>query len=292
MSKIYNFDKFSIITPIDNNQRFQESFDFNVVKYQSDIYEFIELVKKSSSSEELLYCIRQGNIDKNTRMSFLKLFRRCVSTVIDTETSKKIKKIPTEKLIETYGHTFIDIKYLKKFFEEISSEQFSSLCCLLAEYDTRGSSGYELTRIFFSWFKQNFSNDFLIDGLEAAGKDIELSSILPDFTESSFPCDFVIRKKINNEIVAVGFSRYDSTRGGAQSDDRTGGNSLKVQKLKSYKICSGKIIKIIFLSDGPGLIHNDTWKETCMLADSWEDNARVTTLKLAHIIVTREWLLS
>lgn len=46
MSKIYNFDKFSIITPIDNNQRFQESFDFNVVKYQSDIYEFIELVKK------------------------------------------------------------------------------------------------------------------------------------------------------------------------------------------------------------------------------------------------------
>ena len=96
-----------------------------------------------------------------------------------------------------------------------------------------------------------------------------------------FHATLLLERKINNEIVAVGFSRYDSTRGGAQSDDRTGGNSLKVQKLKSYKICSGKIIKIIFLSDGPGLIHNDTWKETCMLADSWEDNVRVTTLKIS-----------
>lgn len=290
--KIYHFDKFDIITPIDNNLRFQESFKFNVIKYQKDIIDFISLVQKSSNSGELLDLIRQRNIDKNKRMTFLKLFRRCVSTIIDTETSKKITKIPTEKLIETYSHTFADITSLKEYFQHISTEEISSLCCLLAEYDTRGSSGYELTKVFFAWFKNKFSSDFSINGPEAAGRDIELSKILPGFSDSSFPCDFVIQNQENQELVAVGFSRYDSTRGGAQSDDRTGGNALKVEKLKMYQKRTGKIIKIIFLADGPGLIHNDTWEEACYLADSWEDNSRVTTMKLVDIIITREWLLS
>lgn len=50
----------------------------------------------------------------------------------------------------------------------------------------------------------------------------------------------------DNRLLAVGFARYDSTRGGAQSDDRTGGNSNKVDKIKRYCEKSNKKLKIIF----------------------------------------------
>lgn len=292
MLKIYNFDKMSIITAIDSTLRFQDSFSLSLEKYRSDVLDFIKLANSVNSTEELLYQIRLPNINKEQRMTFLKLFRRCVSTVIDTETSKKIKTVPTQALIDAYSQTFIDIYSLKQFLNTMTSEQFASLCCLLSEYDNRGNSGYILTSIFFNWFNNSFSNEFYIQGPISAGKDIELSSVVSDFTDSSFPCDFIIRNIINNEILAVGFSRYDSTRGGAQSDDRTSGNTLKVEKLKQYEKMTGNIIKIIFLSDGPGLAHNDTWNETCLLADSWEDNVRVTTMKIAHQMITRDWLLS
>ncbi len=289
MSKIYNFKPLDIITALDNNLRFQEALPINVAKYENDINEFKTLVLNSSSSEELLDKIRQRNIHKDKRMTFLKLFRRCVSTVIDTETSKKISKISTQSLIDAYSATFANINDLKKFFRSLTEAEIQTLSCLLAEYDTRGLSGYELTTLFFSWFKNNFA-DFEIKGPIAAGRDIELSSILSDFDDLNFPCDFIIYHQ--NKLVAVGFSRYDSTRGGAQSDDRTGGNALKVAKLKNYQMKTNNIIKVIFLSDGPGLAHNDTWQENCRLADSWGDNARVTTMKIANIIITREWLLS
>ena len=55
----------------------------------------------------------------------------------------------------------------------------------------------------------------------------------PDF-KGSFPCDFVIKRFGDAEVLAVGFARYDSTRGGAQSDDRTGGNANKVEKAKTF----------------------------------------------------------
>ncbi|SPX81040.1 Uncharacterised protein [Moraxella ovis] len=292
MPKIYQFEKMSIITAIDSTLRFQDSFPLSLEKYSSDVLEFIKLTNSVNSTEELLHQIRQSSINKEQRMTFLKLFRRCVSTVIDTETSKKINKVPTQVLIDAYGQTFIDIYSLKQFLNTITPEQFASLCCLLSEYDNRGNSGYILTSIFFNWFNDSFANEFSIQGPVSAGKDIELSSVVSDFTDSSFPCDFIIRCIANNEILAVGFSRYDSTRGGAQSDDRTGGNTLKVEKLKQYEKTTGNRIKIIFLSDGPGLAHNDTWQETCLLADSWGDNVRVTTMKIAHQMITRDWLLS
>jgi hypothetical protein len=129
-----------------------------------------------------------------------------------------------------------------------------------------------------------------ISGPRGAGRDIELNTIFPDF-EGQYPCDFVIRKADTSEVLAVGFARYDSTRGGAQSDDRTGGNSYKVAKAKEYCDKTGDIIRLVFLADGPGLAHNDTWFESCELDGAWNGNVRVTTLKLADDRITHEWLL-
>lgn len=91
-------------------------------------------------------------------------------------------------------------------------------------------------------------------------------------------------------MLAVGFARYDATRGGAQSDDRTGGNWAKVEKARQFCSKTGRAFRILFLADGPGLSHNDTWKEACDIDGEWNGNVRVATLKLAQMRVTREWL--
>ena len=132
--------------------------------------------------------------------------------------------------------------------------------------------------------------DFNITGPRGAGRDIELSNIFTDF-EYRYPCDFIVKHTASDNLVAVGFARYDSTRGGAQSDDRTGGNSFKVEKARQYCESTGRLFKLIFVSDGPGLAHNDTWQEACDLDGQWGDRVRVTTLLLAPQRITSEWLL-
>ena len=66
------------------------------------------------------------------------------------------------------------------------------------------------------------------------------------------------RRAIPNPLIlpthtpeAVGFARYDSTRGGAQSDDRTGGNTSKVYAIRDFCNDAQREIRVIFLADGP-----------------------------------------
>lgn len=284
-------DKESIVTAIDNAARFPEILTIQQIKYAESISLFKELVVKASSSAELLATIRDRSIKADDRMSLLKMFRRCVSPVIDTEKAKKIVAITTESLVANYGHTFKSIETLKSQMANLDEMSTAALAALIGEYDTRGQSGYELTQLFFDWFIKKFKDQFTIEGPVGAGRDIELSSIFNDYT-GSFPCDFVIRRQSDNNVVAVGFARYDSTRGGAQSDDRTGGNSNKVDKAADYCRSTGNSFKILFVSDGPGLTHNDTWQEACELDGAWNGNSRVTTLKLADLRVTANWLNS
>lgn len=279
----------SVITPIENGVTFPQILDITYEKYIDDIKLFRELIMSSQSSEELLFTIRSNKFNANSRMSLLKMFRRCVSLVCDTETTKKIQKVSTEDLIANYGPTFKPIEQLQSEFNTLTEATIASLTVLIGEYDGRGRQGYVLTDLFFSWFERTFP-DLEIIGPRGAGKDIELADLLEDF-HSRYPCDFVIRDKVNFDVIAVGFARYDSTRGGAQSDDRTGGNLNKVDKAKEYFDRTGKLFKIIFVSDGPGLIHNDTWAEACDLDGMWGDNVRVTTLKLASSRITRQWML-
>lgn len=281
-------DPYAVITPIENGLTFPEKMDFMLEKYENDIRLFKKIVDLSSSSNELLHKIRSGTYDKDTRMTFLKIFRRCVSLVCDTEATKKIKKIKTEALIENYGHTFKPIGILQDNFKALSRDGIAALAMLVGEYDDRGKLGYILTDLLFSWIEKNLP-EYRLSGPRGAGKDIELSSVFKDF-KGNYPCDFII--KDNEKVLAIGFARYDSTRGGAQSDDRTGGNEAKVYKAMEYASSSGKNFKIIFIADGPGLCHVDTWESACQLDDSWDGRVRVSTLKLLHKRITKEWLTS
>jgi hypothetical protein len=285
-----NTNRYSIITPSENYVVFPEILDSLVVKYKDDIYLFCDIVRRSQSTFEMLAIVRDSGYPAKTKMSLLKLIRRCVSPVLDTEMTKK-GGVTTNELIETFGHTFKPIEVLKNQFSNIENWQLQILAALLGEYDTRGKIGYDLTEMFFDWFENNFSNALSIIGPRGAGPDEELRSHIPDFPYS-YPCDFVIKRMDNMEVCAVGFARYDSTRGGAQADDRTGGNSDKVGKAVSYFNTTGRDFKIIFLSDGPGLAHKDIWEEACELDGQWEGRVRVTTLKTAEQRITLDWLLS
>ncbi|MDM5070064.1 hypothetical protein OB952_22305 [Aeromonas salmonicida] len=256
-------------------------------KYRDDIILFANLIKSATSSPELLEKIR-AHVKPTSRMTMLKLFRRCVCSVCDTEATKK-KNIPTESFIYSYGHLFRKIDILKTTFQDITDSNIETLSALLGEYDNRGKSGYALTTLFFDAFENILGNDYSIDGPTGAGSDIELRTILKDFQDNC-PCDFVIKRKKDNSPAAVGFARYDSTRGGAQSDDRTGGNSDKISKIYAFCFKYNIKLKIIFLSDGPGLAHRDTWEETRKIDRIYGDMVRVTTLKTLSDVIKKEWL--
>ena len=285
-------DPHSVITPIQSGTTFPEFLKEKVDKYTPYINDFCQIVQECSSSQEVLERIRDKStkMNKEKRMALLKIFRRCVSPVCDTEATKKINKIPTSVFIDNYGHTFKPIAKLKKQFLNLPTEQLSALCVLLGEYDKRGEQGYVLTDLFFTWIEDTFEN-FSIEGPRGAGQDIQLKNVFSDFI-GNYPCDFVIREKISNNVLAIGFARYDSTRGGAQSDDRTGGNSDKVFKAMQFSEGSGRNFKLIFLADGPGLTHKDTWFEACELDGAWNGKVRVTTLITSPERITQEWLYS
>lgn len=278
-----------IITPIDSSIRFPEILDLLVKKYENAIDIFCQLIDESESSAEMLEKIRTEDRDADERMALLKMYRRCVSPVLDTETTKKIKKISTASLVEAYGETLKPISKLKAQFSNLPKEHKYALGALVGEYDTRGQLGYQLTGAFFDWFQDHFAGQYTIEGPRGAGRDIELSELYPDFRDS-FPCDFVIRRLSDQEVLAVGFARYDSTRGGSQSDDRTGGNANKVMKARAFDRIASTSLKLIFLSDGPGLMHGDTWEEACVLDGQWNGRVRVVTLKLAPVRITSDWL--
>lgn len=282
-------DPNTVITPIDTAIRFPEILEVLLAKYRNDIDLFVALVAKSATSAELLDCIRQKSIPADSRMSLLKIFRRAVAPVLDTETTKKLR-ITTASLVENYGSSFKPIEVLKEQFAKMDNETKGALAALIGEYDTRGQLGYILTDNFFTWFEQTFKGVLTIKGPRGAGRDVELSSIFKDF-EGQYPCDFLITADEDDRVLAVGFARYDSTRGGAQSDDRTGGNSYKVTQAKEYCEKTGTKLRLVFLSDGPGLGHKDTWQEACTLDGQWNGNVRVSTMKLAESRITPDWLL-
>jgi hypothetical protein len=282
-------DPHSVITAIESGLRFPEVVPVMREKYEEAIRQFAALAAVSTSSGNLLRRIRTPRIPADRRMALLKLFRRCVSGVCDTEATKKIKTISTRSLVNNYGSTFKPISKVKEQFADLNEVFISVLAVSIGEYDNRGQQGYVLTGQFFDWFEEKFKDHLTIEGPSGAGPDVELSTVIPGFN-GSCPCDFVIRNCVDRSVVAVGFARYDSTRGGAQSDDRTGGNAAKDYMIREHCQPLRKSLRLLFLADGPGLAHSDTWSEAVKLDGMWEGNVRVTTLKLANKRVTLEWL--
>lgn len=86
-------DVSKIVTPIDGTMRFPEILDVLMEKYSGAIETFCQLIRECDSSEELLRQIRQPERNADERMALLKMYRRCVAPVLDTETTKKSKKL-------------------------------------------------------------------------------------------------------------------------------------------------------------------------------------------------------
>lgn len=258
-------------------------------RHQPTLMEFRDLVKESESSESLLRKIMDQPNSQPTRLrtQLCRLFNKYVSPDTPVERLKIIKR--TEETIREFGDGFRDIDTVeKKLFNR--SEEDEALFAILGEYDDRGSEGYELTGNFFDWFEAEFENtDLRIEGPRGPGSDIILSDALLNFPHKT-PADFLI---FNDETpVCAGFARYDSTRGGAQEDDRTKGNERHATQVLGYSPPDPKPpLKLLFINDGPGLLLGSMWEDYVRLEELDKDRVMVCTLQMLDERLTQNWLL-
>lgn len=251
--------------------------------YKPVLVYFGQLVKKSPSSEHLL-----KEITKLTqtwmRIQLLRVFRKYVSPNTSVEMLKQKNKIPM--VCKTFGKEFRPINIVqKKYNERPSSDE--TLCAILWEYRDRGQKGYSLTESFFDIFKSKFP-DYSIEGPKRAGADIQLINIFSDYPNPKRPVDFIIRDE-NKNILAIGLARYDSDRGGAQEDDRTGGYNNCAKEILSYTTKHNLKTKVIFLNDGPGLLLGSMWEDYSNL-EKIDSKVMVLTLRMVNNRLTKEWL--
>lgn len=246
---------------------------------------FAELVGEADDSSDLL--VRISEVPNPARTQLLRIFRKYVCPQTSVEMLKRKTKIPD--IVREFGEHF---RPLEEVQAQIASRPLpdEALMVLLWEYKDRGQKGYDLTEQFFTWFESEFSDEYDIVGPVRAGRDVMLNEVLPKY-ERTTPADFVISRK-DGSPVAVGFARYDSDRGGAQEDDRTGGNREKVVLLNRYANEHGLRLKVLFINDGPGLLLGSMWDDYAKIEDDGDGNVMVCTLKMLDKRLTAEWLES
>lgn len=222
------------------------------------------------------------------RVQLLRVFKKYVSPSISVEMTKRIRS--SGEIVETFGPEFRPINQVQAAFSSrpIPDE---AMCALLWEYKDRGKKGYDLTERFFSIVRDMFP-DFRIIGPMRAGQDIRMGTIFQDYPNPNRPVDFIIYEPDNNTVLAVGLARYDSDRGGAQEDDRTGGYNDCAREILSFASAHNMNTKVVFLNDGPGLLLGSMWRDYSALEASWPGRVMVATLRMIPDRLTREWLLS
>jgi hypothetical protein len=136
-------------------------------------------------------------------------------------------------------------------------------------------------------FRNQFPN-LSIRGPERAGKDVRLGTVFKNYLQPNRPVDFVIYE--DKEVLAIGLARYDSDRGGAQEDDRTGGYRHCADEILSYARAHGLKTKVIFVNDGPGLLLGSMWDDYAALEQSWPGKVLVVTLRMVPERLTLAWL--
>lgn len=253
--------------------------------YGSVIEQFAELANISSSSAELLTSIIEKPNPSRTQL--LRVFRKYVSPDTSVEMLKVKKKIPN--IIKDYGYRFREIEEVRANLASRPNPD-EALMGILIEYKSRGQKGYELTEAFFLWFESTFSSEYLIQGPVRAGRDVMLDEVLKNWDKKT-PADILISRNDGTPLV-IGFARYDSDRGGAQEDDRTGGNRDKVTEILRYADTYNLPLKIFFLNDGPGLTLGSMWNDYAALENEGKGRVIVCTLKMLNERFTRDWLES
>lgn len=252
--------------------------------YQPVLELFGQLLKSSESSEKLFLQTIEVN-QSWMRIQLARIFRKYVSPTTPVEMLKQKRK--AEWICKEFGKGFRPIVEVQKAFLSRPMPD-EALCAILWEYKDRGQKGYNMTESMFELLRNQFP-DFKVLGPERAGRDILLGEVFEDYTKPNRPADFII--KDGDNILAVGFARYDSDRGGAQEDDRTGGYSNASRELLDYAIGKDLRTKIIFVNDGPGLLLGSMWDDYSYIEEA-SDDIKVVTLRMIAERITLEWLKS
>jgi hypothetical protein len=255
--------------------------------YKPVLVLFGQLLKSSESSNRLFLQIAEQT-DGWMRVQLARVFRKYVSPETPVEMLKQKSK--AQKICEEFGKGFRPIQKVQAAFSSRPLPD-EALCAVLWEYKDRGKKGYDLTERFFSLFRSTFP-DLKISGPERAGKDILLGQVFEDYPKPDRPVDFVIYGNVKKEVLAIGLARYDSDRGGAQEDDRTGGYQNCADEILNYAKKRGLRTKVIFINDGPGLLLGSMWNDYAHLERSRPGKILVATLRMIPERITREWLLS
>jgi hypothetical protein len=219
------------------------------------------------------------------RIQLARVFRKYVSPNTPVEMLKHKRK--AEWICREFGKGFRPIVEVQKAFLSRPMPD-EALCAILWEYKDRGQKGYDMTESMFELLRNQFP-EFKILGPERAGRDILLGEIFEDYPKPDRPADFIIKEGDN--ILAIGFARYDSDRGGAQEDDRTGGYSNASREVLEYAIGKNLRTKVIFVNDGPGLLLGSMWDDYSFIEEASGDII-VVTLRMIPERITKEWLKS
>jgi hypothetical protein len=256
-----------------------------VALYQPVLLLFRQLLLSSESSTRLLYQI--GEVQPPwMRVQLARVFRKYVSPATPVEMLKKKGQIGA--ICAQFGGMFRPIHEVQAAFMSRPMPD-EALCAVLWEYKTRGQKGYDLTARFFALFRERYPHLPLV-GPEGAGRDVRLGEVWADYPNPSRPVDFVVYDEGHTAVLAIGLARYDSDRGGAQEDDRTGGYANCAHEILSYAQKHQPQLKLLFINDGPGLLLGSMWDDYAALEQEWPQQLMVLTLRMFPARFSLEWL--
>jgi hypothetical protein len=253
--------------------------------YQPVLILFRQLLQAAHSSEDLFMSIA-ALPDSWMRVQCSRVFRKYVSPETPVEMLKK--KSAAAEICQKFGARFRAITEVQRRFRERPMPD-EALCAVLWEYKDRGKKGYDLTERLFAILRIQFPM-LHVKGPERAGKDVLMRTVFEDYPNPDRPVDFVIAEE--EEILAIGLARYDSDRGGAQEDDRTGQYRDCAREVLRYARSRRLKTKVIFLNDGPGLLLGSMWRDYSRIEQGWPGKVKVVTLRMIPDRLTLEWLRS
>jgi len=255
--------------------------------YAPVLVEFGRLLKGAHSSTNLFMSIMEGTPNQWMRTQLCRVFRKYVSPATPVEMLKK--KSDAAKICKKFGNGFRNVVEVQQRFSArpIPDEP---LCAVLWEYKDRGKKGYDLTERLFDILRAHHPM-LHITGPERAGKDVLMGKVFKDYPKPDRPVDFVIYE--GKKVLAIGLARYDSDRGGAQEDDRTGQYREVAQEILRYADSHGlPHLKVIYVNDGPGLLLGSMWNDYSYIEDKWPGRVKVVTLRMIPDRITAKWLRS
>lgn len=253
--------------------------------YKPVLITFGQMLKSAHSSTDLFMAITQTQ-PQWMRIQLCRVFRKYVSPETPVEMLKK--KSAAKNICERFGQRFRKITEVQDRFQSRPMPD-EALCAVLWEYKDRGQKGYDLTERLFTIIRGNFPS-LEITGPERAGQDVLLGALFNDYPKPNRPVDFVLTHK--GSPVAIGLARYDSDRGGAQEDDRTGQYRDCATEILDYAKQHALPLKVIFLNDGPGLLLGSMWRDYADIEESRPGLIKVITLRMIPERITLKWLLS